>query len=131
MADRTSAALFGSLFNWLASGEPIDPVELWKTMQEGDYDFSPYQMSADPALKNLGLYRKCPKCDESIYGPAPTSCNDCGLEVKAGEFFCYECGVAARMVDNIAKNGTFCCGGCKHFLCLSCGDAAVCPEDRS
>lgn len=126
MADRTSAALFGSLFNWLASGKPIKPTELWNTMREGDYDFSNYQMSADPALKKLALFRLCPKCEEPIYGPLPARCDECKHSIKAGELLCYECSVSARMVDGKAKNGTFCCGGCRHFLCYTCGDAAVC-----
>jgi len=60
MADRTSARLFGDIFNMLAE----EPTEKHKEMASKifdktyDYDFSNYQMYADEALKKLGLAKK-------------------------------------------------------------------------
>lgn len=57
MADKTSAALFATLFKKLAS-DPTEQhrqwaLELWESTK--GYDFSPYQMGCDEALKVLGL----------------------------------------------------------------------------
>jgi hypothetical protein len=59
MADRTSAALFGRMFEFLA-----DPTadrqalanQLWR--ETGEYDFNAYQMYCDDALIKLGLAHK-------------------------------------------------------------------------
>lgn len=57
MADRTSAAIFGMLFEKLASDPTPQHVEWakWLWEQQSSYDFSPYQMSVDAALITLGL----------------------------------------------------------------------------
>jgi len=57
MADRTSAALFGKIFDLLAKN-PSDEnkaiaKEIWP--MSCDYDFAPYQMNADESLIKLGL----------------------------------------------------------------------------
>lgn len=59
MADRTSARIFGSIFEFLAE-TPDDrskefAVKMWTLMEESGYDFSYYQMGADDALIALGL----------------------------------------------------------------------------
>lgn len=59
MADRTSAGLFAKIFELLAKN-PTDEHramarEIWSFT--GEYDFSPYQMSADDSLIALGLAR--------------------------------------------------------------------------
>lgn len=83
MADRTTAALFADFFIYLAGiRDPKNPVkptqreiefahELWKKI--GDYDFSPYQMSCDRALRKLKLAHVDPR-DKSnlLYGPKGT-----------------------------------------------------------
>ncbi|RJQ25725.1 hypothetical protein C4577_05005 [Candidatus Parcubacteria bacterium] len=77
MADRTSAAIFGDIFNMLASDEPIDKKQMALKVWEmsGEYDFTPYQMYCDDALIELGLARKgvdpeCPEDGFAIqYGP--------------------------------------------------------------
>lgn len=57
MADRTSAGLFGKIFELLAK----NPTEEHKIIAKEifaytrDYDFSNYQMDADDALVTLGL----------------------------------------------------------------------------
>ena len=57
MADRTSAGLFGTIFELLAK----NPTEEHKAMAKeifsktGYYDFSNYQMDADDSLIALGL----------------------------------------------------------------------------
>lgn len=62
MADRTSARLFGEVFEILSehvpAGESRDASarRFWALTQ--DYDFSPYQMYADDALLALGLARR-------------------------------------------------------------------------
>lgn len=59
MSDRTSAGIFGRIFNLLAK----NPTEENKTIakeifdEKGEYDFSNYQMDADDALIVLGLAR--------------------------------------------------------------------------
>lgn len=59
MADRTSAALFGKIFGLLARNPTAEhksiAMEMWREAKE--YDFSPYQMSADDDLIKLGLAR--------------------------------------------------------------------------
>lgn len=75
MADRTSAALFGSIFDHLAEGKPSKKdrdFALWLWTQTGDYDFSEYQMDCDESLVKLGLAEKTK--DEAgyetmLYGP--------------------------------------------------------------
>lgn len=57
MADRTSAALFGKIFELLAKN-PTDEnkkiaLEIWPFRSE--YDFNEYQMDADDSLQILGL----------------------------------------------------------------------------
>ena len=60
MADRTSAALFGKIFELLAKN-PTDEhkamaKEIWPLTN--DYDFSEYQMNADGSLIELGLAKE-------------------------------------------------------------------------
>lgn len=60
MADRTSAALFGGIFEHLAAN-PDDRNKTfaeWLWSQTGDYDFNYYQMGCDEALVKLGLAAK-------------------------------------------------------------------------
>ena len=54
MADRTSARVFGLIFEELAKGD-IDPKKLAKKlMKEAQgYDFNAYQMGCDDALLKL------------------------------------------------------------------------------
>jgi hypothetical protein len=77
MADRTSAGLFGKIFNLLAKN-PTDEhkkiaAEIWPETHE--YDFNPYQMNCDDALVALDLARNGidPRCPEDgvtiLYGP--------------------------------------------------------------
>lgn len=57
MSDRTSAAIFGEIFDLLAD----NPDERNKAIARkiwgkiGEYDFSPYQMGSDRALLRLGI----------------------------------------------------------------------------
>lgn len=57
MADRTSAEIFGNMFQMLAE----DPSDANKTMARRlmgttrQYDFNHYQMDADEALTTLGV----------------------------------------------------------------------------
>ena len=86
MADRTSAGLFGSIFEALASGEPLDPMVIWDMI--GGYDFNPYQMGCDDALEKLDLMCECnnTECPDyepgyggvHVYGPAGAECDTCG-----------------------------------------------------
>ena len=59
MADRSTAALFGRIFDYLAeSNTPRSRAfarEVWWIMEDGGYDFSRRQMEADDALVTLGL----------------------------------------------------------------------------
>lgn len=60
MADRTSAELFGMMFEKLASN-PTDEHKVWALElfeRTKNYDFNEYQMDADSALETLGLARK-------------------------------------------------------------------------
>ena len=57
MADRSSAAIFGSFFQRLAS-DPTEQHKIWAKglwSESSHYDFSAYQMDADEALVVLGL----------------------------------------------------------------------------
>ena len=83
MADRTSAALFATMFEhlagmrpfapWDAKGTPQDITErdrefaqhLWKETR--NYDFSYYQMGCDAALERLGLARRIPDPENPNY----------------------------------------------------------------
>lgn len=60
MADRDSAAIFGTIFEFLSQKESWDSKELalkiWQSSQH--YDFSPYQMGCDKELLKLGLAKK-------------------------------------------------------------------------
>lgn len=62
MSDRTSARLFGEVFEILAehvpAGEARDAAVLRFWGLTRDYDFSPDQMGADDALFALGLARR-------------------------------------------------------------------------
>ncbi len=60
MTDRTSAALFGKIFELLAKNPTDEHKAIAKEVfaYTGDYDFSYYQMDADDALMALGLARK-------------------------------------------------------------------------
>jgi hypothetical protein len=60
MADRTSAGLFGMIFELLAKNPTDEHKEIAKEIlgKAGDYDFSNYQMDADDALIKLGLAKK-------------------------------------------------------------------------
>lgn len=59
MADRTSARLFGKIFELLAKNPSEEnkaiAKEIWPL--RGDYDFNEYQMYADDHLLKLGLAR--------------------------------------------------------------------------
>lgn len=62
MADRTSAGIFGEVFKLLAT----DPTKqhkrwakkIWEIKNNGDFDFSNYQMYCDKELEILGLYNE-------------------------------------------------------------------------
>jgi hypothetical protein len=62
MSDRTSAGLFATFYEKLASDPTPQHIkwahELWVLMGKGDYDFSHYQLGCEKALKVLGLARK-------------------------------------------------------------------------
>lgn len=69
MADRTSAKIFGNLFDILAKNPDINSNQLAKIlweMQRG-YDFSPYQMNADEALVKLGFAKEVPDSEDPEY----------------------------------------------------------------
>ena len=70
MADRTSAEIFGNLFDYLANKPLTDEVkkdaEVFWGWQRG-YDFTPDQMGADESLAKLGLTSECPKCTWTLY----------------------------------------------------------------
>ncbi len=58
MADRTSAALFGQIFRYLAEGEPDERAKTFAKnlmKQTREFDFCTYQMGCGDALKKLGL----------------------------------------------------------------------------
>jgi hypothetical protein len=57
MSDRSGAALFADVFEYLARN-PTEEAKafarhLWEKI--GDYDFNPYQLYCDDALVKLGL----------------------------------------------------------------------------
>ena len=60
MADRTSAGVFGTIFELLAenptAGHKAMAFKIYAMSRQ--YDFSPYQMEADEACKKLGLLRR-------------------------------------------------------------------------
>lgn len=60
MADRTSAGIFGKLFNLLAENPTDEHKGIAKQMfnEIGNYDFSEYQMYADESLIKLNLAHK-------------------------------------------------------------------------
>lgn len=60
MADRTSASIFGTLFEVLAEAPTAEHKALAFKMYRisQGYDFSPYQMGADEACEKLGLRRR-------------------------------------------------------------------------
>lgn len=57
MADRTSAALFGRIFNRLAQNPTDENKKLASEIFDlmGEYDFNEYQMYEDESLLALGL----------------------------------------------------------------------------
>lgn len=59
MADRTSARVFGKVFELLAKNPTDEHKAIAKEIfaETGEYDFSSYQMDADDALMKLGLAR--------------------------------------------------------------------------
>lgn len=59
MADRTSAEIFGRVFQLLANTPTADPKELARELIQisREYDFSPYQMYADEACMALDIAR--------------------------------------------------------------------------
>lgn len=60
MADRTSAGIFGRIFEYLAQKPDRRAkefaLEMWS--EAGGYDFSWYQMECDDALVTLGLAKR-------------------------------------------------------------------------
>jgi hypothetical protein len=60
MADRTSAGLFGKIFELLAKNPTDEHKAIAKEIfaETGEYDFSNYQMYADEPLIALGLAKK-------------------------------------------------------------------------
>ena len=68
MADRTSAGIFGDIFNYLAGEEKMSKEEfaqrLWS--DAGGYDFSYDQMGCHEALIKLGLAVTC-GCGGIVY----------------------------------------------------------------
>jgi hypothetical protein len=57
MADRTSAAVFGGIFEYLAENPDSRALEFAKVVygMTSAYDFNGYQMECDDALIKLGL----------------------------------------------------------------------------
>lgn len=54
MSDRGAAYLFGQFFEYLAEkGDRETALKFWRDSFE--FDFSPYEMCVDDALKKLGL----------------------------------------------------------------------------
>lgn len=60
MVDRTSAGLFGKIFELLAKNPTDEHKKIAKEIfdETGNYDFSYYQMYADESLITLGLAEK-------------------------------------------------------------------------
>ena len=84
MADRTSAEIFGTIFDYLAAAKPISKDELvaylWKATW--DYDFNYCQMGCDDALMALGLAWECDGCGNTLYKD-DDECEEC--EYRKGE----------------------------------------------
>ncbi len=59
MADRTSAEVFGRIFNLLAVNPSNEHRKLARQIMQisREYDFSPYQMYADEACRKLDIAR--------------------------------------------------------------------------
>jgi hypothetical protein len=68
MADRTSAELFGNIFEYIAGHTKMDVEDfiVWLWKQQHNYDFSPYQMGCDDALLELGLAKYIKEDDFNI-----------------------------------------------------------------
>jgi hypothetical protein len=68
MADRTSAGLFGNIFEYIVGHTEMDVEDFikWLWKQQENYDFSPYQMGCDDALLELGLAKYIKKDDFDI-----------------------------------------------------------------
>ena len=83
MADRTSARIFGSIFEFLAETPDARSKEfaalMWALTEE--FDFSYYQMNADDALIALGL--ACVGKDEDDEGTILYAGDDGGPEIPA------------------------------------------------
>lgn len=60
MADRTSARLFGRIFELLAKNPTEEHKRIAKEIfsETRDYDFNNYQMNVDDELIKLGLARR-------------------------------------------------------------------------
>lgn len=60
MSDRTSAGLFGDIFDLLAENPSKDHKAIAKKIwpKRMEYDFSDYQMGCDESLIKLGLAKK-------------------------------------------------------------------------
>jgi hypothetical protein len=76
MSDRTSAEIFGQLFETLASADgPLDRKEFagWVWNCARGYDFHPCQMGADDALIKLGLatHAGAAEDEEVVYHEGP------------------------------------------------------------
>jgi hypothetical protein len=71
MADRTSAGIFGDLFNRLATkrGAWVKGEAQWLWKQSEGYDFTPDQMDADEALVKFGLAKREPNPKYPEEGP--------------------------------------------------------------
>lgn len=81
MADRTSAEIFGKIFEYVAEPGPIGKQAfanfLWALSE--NYDFDARQMEADEALIKLGFLTACPQCREEPideYGEICWRCDD-------------------------------------------------------
>lgn len=59
MADRTSAGIFGEMFNFLAGDKSREELIEYLWNSAGYYDFNYYQMEADESLEKLGLAKMC------------------------------------------------------------------------
>lgn len=62
MADRTSAAIFGKVFELIAVNITDETKNIAEELYKEtySYDFSQYQMKADEALIKLGFAKKFP-----------------------------------------------------------------------
>lgn len=83
MADRTSAGVFGAVFEILGEDSTKDHKLLARRVfaLTTGYDFSPYQMAADESLARLGLDRTAPDADHpdcvcGEYGPGDGATSD-------------------------------------------------------